>query len=163
MRRSTTAIAATVAGLGLLTQFHSSRGGATALATTGAAPSTTSTGSRGAVSATSPAPTTTTAPSSTTTGSTRTTRTIDGAAISTRYGTVQVRVTISSGRITDISALQLPSDRARSASISSQAGPMLRREALQAQSAQIDIISGATYTSEGYASSLQAALRQAGL
>lgn len=160
MRRSTTAIAATVAGLGLVTQFHSSRGGATALSTTSAAPSTTSTGSRAAVSATSPAPTTTTAPSSTTTGSTRT---IDGPAISTRYGTVQVRVTISGGHITDVSALQLPGDRARSASISSQAGPMLRREALQAQSAQIDIISGATYTSEGYASSLQAALRQAGL
>jgi len=79
------------------------------------------------------------------------------------YGTVQVRVTVSSGKITDVQPLQLPSDRARSAYISQVAGPMLRTEALQAQSARIDIVSGATYTSNAYAQSLETALQQAKL
>lgn len=77
------------------------------------------------------------------------------------YGDVQVRVTIKGNRITDVQALQLPSDRARSAYISQVAGPLLRTEVIQAQSARIDIISGATYTSEGYAESVAAALKQA--
>jgi uncharacterized protein with FMN-binding domain len=72
-----------------------------------------------------------------------------------------VQVIISNGRITDVSALQLPYDRARSAYISQVAGPMLRDEALQAQSARIDVISGATYTSDSYAQSLETALQQA--
>jgi uncharacterized protein with FMN-binding domain len=78
--------------------------------------------------------------------------------VSTRYGPVQVQVTLSGGRITDVSALELPTDRARSAAISNAAAPILRREVLAAQGASIDIVSGATYTSEGYARSLQAAL-----
>jgi uncharacterized protein with FMN-binding domain len=80
-----------------------------------------------------------------------------------RYGDVQVQVVISNGRITDIKALQLPYDRARSAYISQVAGPMLRNEALQAQSARIDIVSGATSTSESYAQSLETALQQANM
>ena len=79
------------------------------------------------------------------------------------YGIVQVKVTIANGRISDIQPLQLPSDRARSAYISQVAGPMLRSEALQAQSARIDIISGATYTSQAYSQSLESALQQAGM
>ncbi len=70
-------------------------------------------------------------------------------------------MTISGGKIADVEALQLPSDRARSAAISQYAEPVLRTEALQAQSAQIDLISGATYTSDAYAQSLQAAIDQA--
>jgi len=62
-----------------------------------------------------------------------------------------------------VKAIQLPSDRAQSAYISEVAGPLLRSEALQAQSAHIDIISGATYTSISYAQSLESALRQAHL
>jgi uncharacterized protein with FMN-binding domain len=77
------------------------------------------------------------------------------------YGDVQVKVTIKGGRIADVQALQLPNDRSRSAYISQVAGPMLRTEVIQAQSAQIDIISGATYTSEGYAQSVAAALKDA--
>jgi uncharacterized protein with FMN-binding domain len=80
-----------------------------------------------------------------------------------RYGDVQVQVVISNGRITDIKALQLPYDRARSAYISQVAGPMLRNEALQAQSARIDIVSGATSTSESYAQSLETALQRANM
>jgi uncharacterized protein with FMN-binding domain len=78
-----------------------------------------------------------------------------------RFGDVQVRVVISNGRITDVQSIQMPFDRARSEYISQVAGPMLRSEVLQAQSAQIDIISGATYTSESYAQSVESALQQA--
>ena len=78
-----------------------------------------------------------------------------------RFGDVQVRVVITNGRISDVQALRLPTDRAQSAYISQVAGPMLRTEVLQAQSANIDIISGATYTSESYAQSVETALQQA--
>jgi uncharacterized protein with FMN-binding domain len=84
-----------------------------------------------------------------------------GEDVSMRYGDVQVELVVSGGRITDVQALQLPSDRARSASISQAAGPMLHDEVLQAQSAQIDTLSGATYTSDAYAQSVQAALDKA--
>jgi uncharacterized protein with FMN-binding domain len=86
---------------------------------------------------------------------------ITGPVIDTRYGPVQLQATISAGKIVDVQALQLPTDRALSARISQYVEPLLRREALQAQSPQIDGISGATYTSEGYAQSLQAILDQA--
>jgi uncharacterized protein with FMN-binding domain len=88
-------------------------------------------------------------------------KTVDGADVSTQYGDVQVQVTVSSGRITDVRALLLPNDRSRSVEISQQSEPILRTEALQAQSAQIDIVSGASFTSEGYAQSLQSALDKA--
>ncbi len=71
---------------------------------------------------------------------------------------MQVEVTISGGKITDVQALQLPNDRQYSAEISDYVAPYLRQMALQAQSANIDLISGATYTSDGYARSLQSAL-----
>jgi uncharacterized protein with FMN-binding domain len=83
--------------------------------------------------------------------------------VSTRYGDVQVRAVVQGGRLVDVQALTLPSDRERSARISDFAGPELHDEALQAQSANIDVVSGATYTSEGYAQSLQAALDRAGI
>jgi len=89
--------------------------------------------------------------------------TFSGQPVDAFYGLVQVRVTVSNGRITDVQPLQLPSDRARSTYISQVAGPMLRTEALQAQSARIDVISGATYTSDAYAQSLESALQQANL
>jgi uncharacterized protein with FMN-binding domain len=76
----------------------------------------------------------------------------------TPFGPVQVQVTIAGGKITDVVALQLPSGQGHSAAIAAYAAPILRSEALTAQSAQIDLVSGATYTSQGYASSLQAAL-----
>jgi uncharacterized protein with FMN-binding domain len=85
----------------------------------------------------------------------------DGSSFSNQYGDVQVRVIISGGRITDVQPLTLPSDRSRSYEISQEAGPMLHDEAIQAQSAQIDTIGGATYTSDGYARSLQSALDKA--
>jgi uncharacterized protein with FMN-binding domain len=87
--------------------------------------------------------------------------TFTGADVQTRFGDVQVRITVTNGKVTDVKAVQLPSDRARSAEISQYVEPVLRQEAISAQSAQVDVISGATYTSEAYAQSLDDALRQA--
>ncbi len=84
--------------------------------------------------------------------------TFTGQDVSMRYGDVQVQVTISGGAITDVTALQLPGGDGRSERLSSIAGPMLRSAALQAQSANIDLVSGATYTSDAYQQSLQSAL-----
>ena len=95
-----------------------------------------------------------------TAAATPTSQTVTGPAISYFFGTAQVQVTLVNGQITDITALQLPNE-GRSAWISQQVEPMLRSEVLTAQSAQIDLISGATYTSEAYAQSLQGALDQA--
>jgi uncharacterized protein with FMN-binding domain len=78
-----------------------------------------------------------------------------------QFGDTQVKITISGGRITDVQAVQLPFDRPRSAEISQYAAPQLHDEVLQAQSAQIDSLSGATYTSDAYAQSVQSALDQA--
>ena len=88
--------------------------------------------------------------------------TVAGQVVSTRYGDVQVQVTISGGAITDVTALELPSGDGHSSRISEAVGPMLRSEALQAQSATIDLVSGATYTSTAYRESLQSALDAAG-
>lgn len=89
--------------------------------------------------------------------------TFAGQTAQTQYGPVQVQITVSGGKLTDVTALQLTNDGGRSVQISQQAAPVLRQEALQAQSAQIQAVSGATYTSEGYVTSLQSALDQAGL
>jgi uncharacterized protein with FMN-binding domain len=83
---------------------------------------------------------------------------VNGTVAQTRWGPVQVQVTIKSGRIVDVTALQIPSGNFRDQEINSYAVPQLRQEVLSAQSAQIDTISGATVTSDGYLESLQAAL-----
>jgi uncharacterized protein with FMN-binding domain len=88
----------------------------------------------------------------------RGTSTVNGAVVSTRYGDIEVAVTLTGGRVTDVKPILLPTDRPRSAEISQQAEPLLREESLQAQSGKIDIVSGATYTSEAWAQSLSAAL-----
>ena len=77
------------------------------------------------------------------------------------WGYVQVQATIQNGKISDVQFVQYPSDRRTSRSINSIADPMLQQEAIQAQSANVDIISGATLTSEGFQMSLQSALDQA--
>jgi uncharacterized protein with FMN-binding domain len=78
--------------------------------------------------------------------------------VDTQFGAIQVAATVQGRQIVDVRALQLPFDRARSQFISTQAEPLLRSEALQAQSANIQLLSGATFTSEAYAQSLQGAL-----
>ena len=89
-------------------------------------------------------------------------KTVTGPLEETRYGPVQVEVTIASGKIVAVTAVALPSG-GRSGSISMYAAPILADEAVTAQSASIDTVSGATYTSRAYATSLQAALDQAGV
>ena len=84
-------------------------------------------------------------------------RTLTGQPVDVGYGTVQVRVTLAGTRIVGVSALSLPTG-GRSDEISSYAEPLLQKEALKAQSASIDAVSGASYTSQGYAQSLQSAL-----
>lgn len=88
--------------------------------------------------------------------------TFTGTTESTRFGDVQVSVTIANGKISDVTALHLTDAEQRSVSISNYAAPLLRTEVLQAQNAQVSTISGATYTSDAYLSSLQSALDQAG-
>jgi uncharacterized protein with FMN-binding domain len=90
------------------------------------------------------------------------TRSVTGDAVATQYGDVQLAVTISSGRITRIEPVQLPSDEPKSVAISSYAEPLLRQSALAKQSGAVDTVSGATYTSDGYQTALQSALDKAG-
>lgn len=89
--------------------------------------------------------------------------TFTGTSESTRYGNVQVQITVSNGAITDVTALHLTDKDGRSISISNRAAPILRSEILAAQSANVQSVSGATYTSDAYLSSLQSAIDQAGL
>jgi uncharacterized protein with FMN-binding domain len=89
--------------------------------------------------------------------------TVTGTAADTRWGPVQVRVTLASGKITAVDVVQEPDGNGRDREINADAVPQLVSETLQAQSTQIDMISGATYTSDGYVQSLQSALDQAGV
>ncbi|MFG2637284.1 FMN-binding protein [Streptomyces sp. NPDC048362] len=89
--------------------------------------------------------------------------TVTGDTVQTRWGPVRVRVTLQDGRLTDVNAVDYPQGNPRDQEINSYALPQLRREALAAQSADIDMVSGATYTSDGYRRSLQSALDSAAL
>ncbi|MFE7230843.1 FMN-binding protein [Streptomyces sp. NPDC057596] len=89
------------------------------------------------------------------------TRTVTGDAAQTQYGPVQVRITVSGGRITKAEAVQAPQGGV-SGQKSDLAVPRLNQETVTAQSADIDTVSGATYTSDGYKKSLQSALDEAG-
>jgi len=144
------------------TSAPASAGAATAAGGAASPPrSTASPAASPASQAAGAAPTATAAPAARSGGTALANGTVTGPVVQTQFGPVQVQVTIANGKIADVTALQLPSDRQRSAYISGIVGPMLQSEALTAQSAQIDLISGATYTSDAYAQSLQAALDQA--
>jgi len=170
MRRVLLALLLTAVGLGLLLSFRSrsltGTGATTALggsalnsgtsATTAAAPSTSATGS---ITATGSAK----ASASAATGSGGKNGTFTGAAENTAYGAVQVQAVISGGKLTNVTVLQVPDRGGYEAQIVQIAVPELKTEALSAQSANINVVSGATYTSQGYAESLQSALDQAGL
>ena len=149
MRRAILAVAATVAALVLLLGFKTQPLPAPVRPE----------GSEG--SAVAPAPAAGDAPTSSTTATAAPrTVTVTGQSVGTRYGPVQVQVVAAGTRVEDVTALTLPTEEARSVQISQRAVPELRREALEAQSAEIDMVSGATYTSEGYQQSLQSALDQ---
>lgn len=141
MKRAVTAFASTIAGLVLLLGFRTGH------------PSTVPSGTgTPAGSGTTPTP----GPSGSTAA-----KTFTGPPVQNPFGIVQVRITVSGRHIVSVKAVRLPRDNPFSASISATVAPDLRREVLTAQNARIDIISGATYTSEAYAQSLQAALDQA--
>ena len=89
--------------------------------------------------------------------------TFKGETSQTRWGPVQVQVTLTDGKITDVTTLQYPNGDRKSLNISNQVIPWLQDEVLQIQSAQINGISGATYTSGGFKASLASALQKAGL
>ncbi len=87
--------------------------------------------------------------------------TYTGDSVDAFYGNVQVKITISGGKLTDVVFLDYPKDRSTSRRISSMAMPILKKEAISAQNAQVDIVSGATQTTEGFQTSLASALTQA--
>ena len=87
--------------------------------------------------------------------------TYTGSVADTIYGKVEVAAVISGGKITDIQFLKMPDDQENSKVVTAMAEPRLKSETLSKQSADIDFVSGATQTSEGFEQSLQAALDQA--
>ena len=111
-----------------------------------------------ATASTSPQTTTTTSPSTGSSGG----NTALGDAENTRYGVAQVRVTVSGGKITKVEAVQLQNSDPKSAAISSYAEPVLQQSVLSKQTAAVDTVSGATYTSLSYKASLQSALDKLG-
>jgi uncharacterized protein with FMN-binding domain len=150
MRRYPIVLAATVAGTAGVLAFHPhSPGVPTATATTTTAPPATVTKKTSTKKTTSKSPAAA--------GGTAT-----GDAISTQYGNAQVRVTVTNGKIVKIEALQLQGNDPRSVQISSSAEPILQQEALTKQSASVDAVSGATFTSASYTQSLQSALDKLG-
>jgi major membrane immunogen (membrane-anchored lipoprotein) len=176
MRRIVLWFMSTLTVVTLLFGYHTSTSGATASQTVAAAPATPgSTGSSGSAS-----PTTGTTGSGTTgsgttgsgttgsgtTGSGTTgsgTRTVTGSVAQTRWGPVQVAITVANGKITAVDVPQYPAGNGKDQQINAYALPVLKQETLSAQSAGIDMVSGATVTSDGYVRSLQSALDQAGL
>jgi uncharacterized protein with FMN-binding domain len=88
--------------------------------------------------------------------------TYTGTSVATRFGDVQVAVTVVNASITDVTAVHLTDADSRSVQISNRAAPMLRDEVLASQSARVSNVSGATYTTQAYLSSVQSALDAAG-
>lgn len=90
-------------------------------------------------------------------------KTVTGSTAQTIWGPVQVQLKVSSGKITSVQILKYPNSTSTDVAIAQYALPILMRETTQAQSARISMVSGATYTSQGYLQSLQSALDQAHL
>ena len=147
MKRAPFVIAGTAAGVAGVLSFHTQpRLSAASQPKTFSSPTTTN----------APAPQTTAAKT------TPSTKTATGDDAPNQYGDVQVRVTVSGTKITNITNVALPSSDGKSQEISAAAGPELAQQALSAQSAQIDGVSGASYTSDSYRTSLQSALDKVG-
>src|SRR3954447_20237750 len=158
MRRSPIVLAATIAGTAGVLGFHA-HAHAAAPTATAATPTTTASSSPAQSASTAPA-------SGSGTGSSGSTASVSGTAtgdaVDTQYGSAQVRVTVTNGRIVKIEALQLQGNDPHSAQISSSAAPILQQEALAGQTADVDAVSGATFTSASYTQSLQSALDKLG-
>lgn len=162
MKRILLSTVLTVLGLVALLSFKSRGhplgviGGALPSAVLSTGPSSTAPAGSPSTSSAPPVPGRTSSSASATTAPA--TQTIDGAPVETQYGIVQVRVTLNGTRITNVSFVQLQAFDDRSQQINSYAAPILLQETLAAQSAHVDSVSGASYTSQGYMQSLQSAL-----
>jgi uncharacterized protein with FMN-binding domain len=162
-KRGAIALFLTIAGLALLLSFKTPETQATTSLTViqTAAPASSAADALAAANPTAGS----TGASTTTAAATQATTsgpsgTYTGTAVQTRYGTVQVQITVASGKISDVQILEYPSTDPHSSQVSQYALPTLVSETLQAQSAQISSVSGATFTSQGYVSSLQSAIDQ---
>jgi uncharacterized protein with FMN-binding domain len=169
MRRVILAIASTAVVLGLLLSFKShTQTPALVPAALGPGPGTVS-GSPSTGTATAPASGSSATPTAgattdATSGSTSAgARTITGDAVLTIYGPVQVKITVADGKVTAAAAIEYPDGTPRDYQINSFAIPQLQQETVGVSSPNIDAVSGATYTSQGYIGSLQSALDKAGL
>ncbi len=154
MRRVILAVTSTVAVLVLLLGFKSQYAPPVTKPASASPSGSSATGSSGSSSSSGPSSSSSSSSSSGTTG----TKTVTGDAADTRYGPVQVKLTAVNGTISSVDAIVYPQGTPRDQEINSYAIPQLNQEALAAGSANIDIVSGATYTSDGYAQSLQSAL-----
>jgi uncharacterized protein with FMN-binding domain len=168
MRRIVLWLASTVTIVVLLFGYHTSTN-KTSAATV--ASSTATTASSGEPSASSPSDGSSSGSSSSSNTSSSTagsassskTKTYTGSVAQTRWGPVQVQITVQGDKITKVTVLQQPNGNHKDAEINDYALPILVQDTLSAQSAQIDMVSGATVTSDGYLQSLQSALDQAGI
>ena len=165
MRRAVIVLGSTAAGLAALLSFKTHSVAAADPAPSAPAPSATtpqaapsSTGSAAAKASATPKAGTTTQASTATQAATRT---VTGTVASTQYGPMQVQVTLAGTKITKVTVLQRTDDGSESDQIDATAIPTLTSETLAAQSAHIDAVSGASYTSSGYIQSLQSALDKA--
>jgi uncharacterized protein with FMN-binding domain len=168
MRRITLWLLSTVAAVVLAFSYRTSTMGAGGggTATVAAPPTTGPTGTGGPTEDDGPAEddgTTGNAGTPDTTGNAGTARTYAGSVVQTRWGPIQVTITVAGGKITDVAVPTYPSGNHRDEEINAYALPVLRQAVLDAQSARIDTVSGATVTSDGYKQSLQAALDAAHL
>jgi uncharacterized protein with FMN-binding domain len=169
MRRITLWLFSTVAALVLLVSYRTSTGSPAAATPVAEAPLTGTTTEPAATDppsptpSTSPSPATSASPSAAASPSRSVARTYTGSVAQTRWGPVQVGITVSGGRITDVAVPLYPDGNHRDQEINAYALPILRQETVAAQSATIDAVSGATVTSDGYVESLQAALDAAHL
>ncbi len=162
MRRIVLWAMSTLTLLVLLFGYHTSQGASTTVASSieqlnNAAPRSTDSGSSSGPTSSGTASTDTAGAS----GSASTT--YAGDTVQTPYGPVQVQITVSGGQITRSEVLQVPWGNGRDQEINSRAVPILNSEAVQSQSARIDMVSGASFTSNGYLTSLQSAIDRAHL
>ena len=156
MKKILYAVLATVSGLVLLFSYRTSLD---AVAPQDTAPA--ATGSVGGSGTPTSGSTSGTGASGATSGTGLVDGTYTGDSSQTRYGPVQVQITVSGGQISDVQAIHYPDSNGRDRQINGTAIPRLVSETLQSQSDQIQMVSGATYTSDGYLSSLQNAIDQA--
>ena len=162
MKRALLSIGGTVVGLVALLDFKSHGSGGFAPVSLPHAP----TPSTQATPSTQVPPAATThapgkKPATSTTAATNVARKVSGDPVQTNYGVVQVSVAMTGSHIDNVSFLQLSAYDGTSQYINSQAAPILVQETIAKQSAQIDTVSGASYTSAGYVQSLQSALDRA--